>query len=216
MSDQIMKPQRRVIQYQYADGMYEFDTGLDYLVMTAYLYATSFLDPHFSPKIFELLYLAACLLIYVGGQMLIVLMIQKMKDHFIYPRSGYVSYPKKADRSWQEKMLSVIIFMGVIMVGIVFLSKFPGAAKWLPALTGLIIALRVSFSTFRARLARFYLLGAISVLVGIVVSLGSIGWEQGFILCLAVMSLIFGISGSITLWTYLHQTRPPEADISAD
>jgi hypothetical protein len=52
--------------------------------------------------------------------------------------------------------------------------------------------------------------------VGIVVSLGPIGWEQGFMLCLALMSLIFVISGSITLWTYLHQTRPPESDISAD
>jgi hypothetical protein len=216
MSDQIMKPQRRVIQYQYADGMYEIDTGLDYLILTAFLYATSFLNPNYHSRILELFFLGVCLLIYIGGQMLIDLLIRKMKDHFIYPRSGYVSYPKKADRSWQENMLGVIIFVAVIMVGVVFLSKFPGAAKWLPALTGLIIALRLSISTFRARLVRFYILGAISIIMGIVMSLGPIDREQGFIFCLALISLIFIISGSITLWTYLHQTRPPEADTSAD
>lgn len=216
MSDQILKPQRRAIQYQYADGMYEFDTGFDYLIFTAYLYATSFLDFNYSSPIFELLYLGVCLLIFIGGQMLIDLLIRKLKDHVIYPRTGYVSFPKRVNRSWQEKMLGLMIFAAVVLVGIFFLSKYPGAAKWNPALTGLIIAMQVGISTLRARLARFYILGAISILVGIAVSLGPIGWEQGVILCLALMSIIFVISGSLTFWTYLRRTLPPEADAAED
>lgn len=215
MPDDLKKSQLRAIQYQYADGMYEFDTGFNYIIMTAYLYATSFLDPHYSSTIFELLFVGVCILIFIEGHMLIDLLIRKLKDHVTYPRTGYVSYPKKAGSSWQENMLGLITFATVVMVVIIFLSKFPGAAKWIPALIGLIIALRVCISTFRARLARFYLLGAISVLGGIVLSLGPIGWEQGVILCLAVMSLIFVISGSLTFWTYLRRTHPPEDDISA-
>jgi hypothetical protein len=216
MDDDLKKSQLRAIQYQYADGMYEFNTGFDYLIMAAYLYATSILDPNYSTPVFELLFLGVCLLIFAGGQKLIDLLIQKIKDHFIYPRTGYVTYPRKADRSWQENMLGVMTFVAVVLLGIVVLSKFPGAARWLPALTGSIVAFRVGISTFRARLVRFYIVGLIGILVGIVISLAPIGGEQGYILCLAVLSLVLVISGSITFWTYLRQTHPPEADGSAD
>jgi hypothetical protein len=216
MTDKFMNPQQRANQYQYSDGLFELNTGFDYLIFTAYLYATSFLISNHSSLIIEIISIGLCLLIYIGGQTLFDLIIRRIKDQVIFPRSGNVSYHGKAIRSWQEIMAGLMTFAVLVLVGIFILTKNPGAAQWLPALTGLFIAIRLNISTFRSRLVRFYLLGAMSILVGTILSLAPIGWEQGVLFCLVTMSTIYVISGSLAFWIYLRRTHSPHADNPAD
>jgi hypothetical protein len=81
------------------------------------------------------------------------------------------------------------------------------------AVTGVIVALILfALRTKSAGVARFYLLGAISLVLGLALSIIRLPNGYGLGLFYSLMGACFLFSGGFTLWHYLQENPLPMAD----
>ncbi|MEJ2265861.1 MAG: hypothetical protein P8X95_20640 [Anaerolineales bacterium] len=84
---------------------------------------------------------------------------------------------------------------------------------WIPGVTGIIASGFLLVSGYRLALARFYALAAISLILGVGISLSGMGNDPGLALFYGLMGLTVTISGVITLYNYLQNNPPAQEEL---
>jgi hypothetical protein len=210
MQPDLTRTKLRAIQYYYIDGTFEFTFGGLCLMLAFFFYIQATASENLSSSLFSLALMAIIPL----GALLINRLIGRFKEQVTYPRTGYVAYQSSQPR---QRMLRLGLKLGVaFIVGgslAAYITITPKALDWMAALTSLIFGLVLAFIGFRSGLMRFYLLGMLVMLSGVVLSIMGYGNIPGLALFYSLTSLILFTSGGLTLWAYIHQ-NPPSNEVT--
>jgi len=201
----------RAIQYYYIDGTFEFTFGGLCLMLTGFFFIQATFPESLSSSLLNL----ALMVVIPLGAILINRLIVRFKEQVTYPRTGYVAY-QSSQGSQRRTRLALKLGVSLIVGGAVaaYITRAPKALDWMSALTALAFGLVLTFIGFRSRLTRFYLLGFLVLLSGVVLSFLGYGNIPGLVLFYGLTSLILFTSGGLTLWSYIHHNPP--SDEAAD
>jgi hypothetical protein len=200
--DPASQSQRRVIQYWYVDGTFEFSMGGLCLLLAAYFYFQNLLN---GTLIGEML-VPFFILIVIGGGWLINRLVMRMKERLTFPRTGYVSFRRE---DGLKGRMRIAIGGGVAMLVSAFLGWLvihePANMSWMPAISGAGFGLAIGIFAWRTSLPRFYALAVISLALGIALSM--LGLEQwlGVTLYYLGLGVILVSVGARVLGNYLRQ-----------
>jgi hypothetical protein len=201
----LSKVEQRVRRYWYNDGLGELASGSLIFLIGIYLAGHMWL-----PK--GSLGRAALdwgLIIFLASGVLAVRwLVNIIKIHVTYPRTGYVTYHSDHKSPW-----GIPLWIGVIAIALVFLltpiREQVGMLSWLPVLSGLLIGVIFLVWASISGLKRLLLLGLFAIGLGVALPLS--GLVTGYnlaLLCVAV-GLASIISGALTLHRYLRDNPLP-------
>ncbi|MEJ2302743.1 MAG: hypothetical protein P8Y14_14570 [Anaerolineales bacterium] len=207
MKDQIDETIQRTQQYWNIDGIPELIFGGVFMLLGIYFLVQTALPPE---SLLANLLNITFVLIVIGGIFLGGRLINSLKTRLTYPRTGYVSYKRSRGRSRWIAGASAIIIAAVVAA---FFILSPTYMAWIPGVTGIIASGFLLVSGYRLALARFYALAAISLILGVGISLSGMGNDPGLALFYGLMGLTVTISGVITLYNYLQNNPPAQEEL---
>jgi hypothetical protein len=204
MKDQIDQTIQRTQQYWDIDGIPELIFGGIFMLLGIYFLIQTALPPE--SLISNLLNIAFVLIVlsggFFGGRL-----INSLKTRLTYPRTGYVSYKRSRGKDrWIAGALAIIVVSAFFILS-------PTYMAWIPGVTGLILSAFLVMMGRRLSLARFYALAAISLILGVGMSLSGLGNDPGLAIFYGLMGLAVTISGAVTLYNYLQNNPPAQEEL---
>jgi MFS family permease len=201
MNPDLGKYQERAQKYWFMDGMAEIGFGLICIMLaTLFIVENSFEQTPIRDLSFFILA--------VLGALVVRWIIQKIKEHSTYPRTGYISYKK--GKANQKIVLIAIAFTAIIFIiqlYMILTDSIHIVAG--PLIAGFIFAFIFSLFAYRSLVYRFYLFALLTLLFGGILSLSGIGDLIGAALLAALAGVTLIASGGITRWTFLQHNPLP-------
>lgn len=198
--------EQRVRRYWYTDGLGELIGGGMFLLLGLYFAIQARLG---EGSLIRGILQASLALLMIGGMFLGRRLINSLKARLTYPRTGYVEYRVDPRAVRWKRILGMSLGFAIAALGVSFTRLFRSFDSTV-ALTGLIVAVILIIIQARSSgLVRFYLLAAVSLVLGLALSLS--GWPQGYNLGLfyGMMGACYIVSGGLTLRRYLLQNPLP-------
>jgi len=191
---------RRTYRYWYDDGFAEMGSGMLFLATGLALQAwstarTGMVDP--------LWLVAGVFLFTIGGVLLTPVVIGALKQRVTYSRTGYVGYRQR--KPARRSRLYHLLALGV---WVLFLLLPPWFSQ-MALVEGLILATVLFGIGWRIRIARFFVLGAICALLGILLATQELGDLRGTSLMFSGAGLALLISGAAVFGRYLRRNPRP-------
>ena len=206
METKLSDVEERVKRYWYTDGIGELIGGGMFVLLGIYFALQEVLG---QDSTLGGILQASFVLLMIGGVFVSRRLINTLKTRLTYPRTGYVEYQVNERGMRWRRVLAVVLAFVISALTIAFVRLFQFFDS-IVAVTGLIVALiLVVLRTKSSGLARFYVLGAISLVLGLALSLS--GLPNGYSLGLfyALIGGCFFISGGLTLRRYLQENPLP-------
>lgn len=209
MADPIRAARSRVLRDSYIDGLSEIAAAVLPLLGVGLL-----LGPHWAPTGSpqrQILFWSYIVLFFT-----FVLFKQRVlhaiRERFTYPRTGYVTYcePRKAHQLGIGTV-ATLLTIAAFVVSFRFHGRMAGWENWMPALIGVPWGTWLIVAGLRVSLPRFVLVGALSIILGLGVSFAWSNLYTALTVYLAGMGCALLVSGTITLWRYVH-TAPPRSE----
>jgi hypothetical protein len=206
-NESLKKIHQRSLGYWFEDGLLEIVLGGLFLLLGVNFSIEGISDPG---TLTRRLSGIIALLIMVFGSIAARPIIRTLKERITYPRTGYVTYrnPKPTRRS---RTLSYSLILGIVLIVVGIITSAPEKTlSWLPMFEGVIIGGFLLFIGYRTLIYRFYVLGAISILVGTLLSVSGIGNLIGMGMLFIILGFSLLFSGGYRLYIYLRQTESSE------
>ena len=195
------KSKLRAIQYFYIDGSFEFGFGGLCLLLAGFFFLQDSIRDGLVKGLLTFLFFV----IFFGGSMLINRIIRRFKEQVTYPRTGYVSYqqPQKVRKGLRIGLMLIL----AVIVGAGFttmVTRSPELIYWMPAVTSCVIGFVLTWLGFRSALPRFYGLGFLILITGVILSLLGQGDLPGLVMIYGLSGLILFLSGGLTLNAFIR------------
>lgn len=208
MQDGFSDVERRVKRYWYTDGIGELIGGGMFVLMGTYFALQEFLG---QDSTLGGILQAGFVLLLIGGMFLGRRLIHFLKGRLTYPRTGYVEY-HTTEKNTLSRILAGIIAMGLAMFLVVIARRLDSIDATV-ALTGVLVSVILLVNQiWSSRVLRFYTLSAVSLLLGIVLSVSHLPEGHNLGLFYGAMGIAFLISGGRTLQHYLRANPLPAED----
>jgi hypothetical protein len=201
--------EQRVKRYWFSDGIAELSGGVMFLLLGIYFALQQFLGQ--DSTVGGLLQ-AGLALMMIGGAYISRRMVNSLKTRITYPRTGYVEYQTDPKAARSRPILVMLLAFAVSALSIAFVRMFQSFDSMV-AVTGVVVGMILVLLRAKVSgLARFYILGAVSMILGILLSVS--GLPNGYSLGLfyGLMGVFFMISGGLTLQHYLSENPLPEEE----
>ena len=200
---------KRTKRYWYVDGFSEIGIGLLLILIILFNHAAG--QVYDSTLQVLLFAVGMPLLIFIGSQG-INLTVKQLKEKITYPRTGYVSYPRRTGNQRLKRVLlsaTISAVLGAVLT--IFSGMVSDVLQYI--FTALVIALAYIYIGYAVGLVRFYCIAAGTlVLMGILLT-QNLSTTAFFLTFFIGQGLIWIISGTLTLWNYLRTTQPPTQEI---
>ncbi len=210
MKDNVSDVEQRVKRYWYVDGFGELVGGGGMcLILALYFSAQQYLG---DDSLISGLLQASLVLVLLGGMFLVRRLISAAKLRVTYPRTGYVEYRTSEKNRLVTGILSGVVGMIMAMTFIFIVRQF-NQIDAMVAVSGVVMGIILLVKqVWTVKVKRFYILSAMALIYGAVLSVS--GFPRGYNLGLfyALMSLSFVISGGLTLKKYLDE-NPLQSDV---
>ena len=210
MKDNVSDVEQRVKRYWYVDGFGELVGGGGMcLILAVYFSAQQYLG---DDSLISGLLQASLVLVLLGGMFLVRRLISAAKLRVTYPRTGYVEYRTSEKNRLVTGILSGVVGMVMAMTFIFIVRQF-NQIDAMVAVSGVVMGIILLVKqVWTTKVKRFYILSAMALIYGAVLSVS--GFPRGYNLGLfyALMSLSFVISGGLTLKKYLDE-NPLQSDV---
>jgi len=206
MKSDLSDVQQRVNRYWYTDGLAEIIGGGMFILLGAYFALQDFLGPN---STISVILQVSLVLVLIGGAFVSRRLINSLKTRLTYPRTGYVEYRVNKKDTGRKRILVATLAFTISALTIAFVAIFKSFDS-MAAVTGFIVGMILVLLRGKASgLFRFYILGAISLLLGLAISAS--GLNEGYALGLyyGLMGVCFLVSGGLTLAHYLHENPLP-------
>lgn len=199
--------EQRLKRYWYTDGIGELICGGMFLLLGVYFSLQQYFgDGSLAGAILQSSLVIFLIAAVFWGRRLINL----LKTRFTYPRTGYVEY-HTTEKNTLWRIFTVAIAMAVAMFSVVIARKFDAIDSTV-ALTGVLVSVILLVNqVWSARVPRFYILSAASLVLGIVLSISGLPAGYNLGMFYGLMGIAFAISGGLTLQRYLRK-NPLSAD----
>ena len=210
MKDNVSDVEQRVKRYWYVDGFGELVGGGGMcLILALHFSAQQYLG---DDSLISGLLQASLVLVLLGGMFLVRRLISAAKLRVTYPRTGYVEYRASEQNRLVTGILSGVVGMIMAMTFIFIVRQF-NTIDAMVAVSGVVMGIILLVKqVWTVKVKRFYILSAMALIFGAVLSVS--GFPRGYNLGLfyALMSLSFVISGGLTLKKYLDE-NPLQSDV---
>ncbi|MBE3124719.1 MAG: hypothetical protein IMZ57_03570 [Acidobacteria bacterium] len=198
----IEKIEKRTVQSFYSDGLAEIAIGLIFLLLGGYFFAQAVV-PEGSALGSALSVLFV--LVIVSSGFLVSRILRFLKRRITYPRTGYVAFKKK--ELSPKRRVATMIIGGIIGGSLAALYGLSPSLKTLfPALNGILFAIAVLLFANKVGLIRFYILAAVSAVIGFAVTAAGVGDTKGISLYWGLFGAAVIISGLASLAIYLRKS----------
>jgi len=192
--------ERRARRYWYEDGLGEIAVGGFFVILGVYFTTQRLITGRLGPTADVLLNLLFPVIV-IGAGLGMRRVIGKAKERLVYPRAGYVAYPQKQR---VPKWLTGMIAGAVAGLVAVLARSAPGVEAWLSAFQGFMIGGFLWWLGRLSGLARFSLLGLVTALIGVLLSLAGGSSTVSGALFFGAVGLALMVSG----WTaFRHFVR---------
>lgn len=204
--DPTQQARKRASQYWYRDGINEIAFGVLFLLLGGYFYLESLLpEGHMLRFLLE----SSLVLVIIGGGLLLNKLVKLAKERITYPRTGFVTYPRRKAPAWLRAVLALAIAMMMAFIINGFVSSRMEVERWTPGLSGFLIGGALFYIGLRVATLRFLLLSLIGLAIGGGLSLTGAGSNHGLGIFYALLGLAVIFSGSCTLLIYLRSNPEP-------
>lgn len=208
-TDPLNNAQKRAFQYWYVDGTFEFSFGSFCLLLAAYFYAQYLLTETWISNLMIVFFL----LFMIGGAFVINRLVMAMKERITFPRTGYISFPRKTGSKRLGRVLLLSVVSAILSVAMVFLMmNRPAGFDWTVAISGLLFGAVVTYLGFRTGAARFFVNAALSSGVGLALGFANLPENIGLTAFYGLLGLGMLLAGGFSLWQYLRQNPAPMED----
>lgn len=203
----IEKIEKRAVQSFYDDGLFEISLGLIFLLLGGYYFAQTVLE---KTSTLDALLNILFVLVIVSAAFLVNRVLRFLKRRITYPRTGYVEFKKKV-QSPKRRAASAIVggLIGASLAALYGIS--PSVRTLLPALNGILFAIVVLVIANKVGLVRYFVLAAVSVIIGLGITAARIGDAEGVSLYYGLFGAAVVVSGLATLIIYLRRYPRPAA-----
>jgi hypothetical protein len=209
MQNNLSDVERRVKRYWYTDGLGELIGGGMFVLMGAYFALQELLGQN---SLVSGILQASLILVMIGGMFISRRLINALKTRLTYPRTGYVEYQVNEGNMRLRRIWVMILAFTISALTVVFVRLFQFFDS-IVAVTGVAVALiLILLRAKSAGLARFYVLGVASLVLGLVLSISGLPNAYSLGLFYALMGVGFMISGGWTLQRYLKE-NPLQQDV---
>jgi hypothetical protein len=202
----IQRAEQHVRSYWYEDGIAEMATGGVFALLGVYFGLQGFFGE--GSPITTVLQLGMALLILLGA-CFVRRIVASLKARLTYPRTGYVEYRVATGNAGLRRLATAATGLLVAAL-LVFLYRTVQGLDIVVLATGVLVAFILLALRIQARgMRRFYLLGALSLVLGILLSLAGLPEAYGLALFYAAFGLVLLGSGGWALRRYLQHNPLP-------
>ena len=196
---------KRTQRYWYVDGFAEIGVGILLMLIILFNYAAGLVR---QPALQVILFtLGMPALIILGGRA-VSRVVVRLKEKYTYPRTGYISYPRKAgSQRWKRALLAAAL--GALVGGLTSLLSGKLPPVYQQIFVSVMIALAYIYVGYSLGLKRFYLFAAACLALLGIARLAGAEETDFFLLFFLGQGLVWIISGIFALRAYLHATQPP-------
>ena len=206
MQHNVFDIEQRVKRYWYTDGIGELIGGGMFILLGIYFALQGFLGQN---SMIGGILQVSLILVMIGGMAVSRRLINTLKTRLTYPRTGYVEYQVDEQKMKFRRVWVMILAFVISALTMVFVRLFQ-AFDSIVAVTGVGVSLiLVILRAKSAGLSRFYMLGAISIVLGLVLSISGLSNGYNLSLFYGLMGLCFMLSGGWTLRRYLEANPLP-------
>ena len=209
MRNNLSNVEQRVKRYWYTDGLGELIGGGMFILLGLYFAAQEFVGQN---SMLGRILQVSLILVLIGGMAIGRRLIHALKTRLTYPRTGYVEYHVEERGMHSRRILVVTLAFVISALTMLFVRLFDFFDA-IVAVTGVAVGLiLIILRAKSAGLSRFYMLGAVSIVLGLVLSVSNLpnGYSLGSFY--GLMGLCFMLSGGIVLRRYLEENPLPAED----
>ena len=206
MQSNISDVEQRVKRYWYTDGLGELIGGGMFILLGSYFALQEFLGQN---SMLGGILQVSLILVMIGGMAASRWLVNTLKTRLTYPRTGYVEYQVNEHNMKLRRVGVILLAFMISSLTMVFVRLFENIDS-IVAVTGVAVGLILMFLRAKSSgLTRFYILGAVSIVLGLGFSVSglpngySLGWFYG------LMGVTFLLSGGLTLRRYLENNPLP-------
>lgn len=206
METKLSDVEQRVKRYWYTDGIGELIGGGMFVLLGLYFALQEFLG---QDSMVGGILQGSFILLMIGGAFISRRMVNALKTRLTDPRTGYIEYQVNEHNMRSRRIGVVILAFTISALTMVFVRLFQSFDS-IVAVTGLAVGLILVVLRAKASgLARFYVLGAVSLVLGFALSISRLpnGYSLG--LFYGLMGVCFILSGGLTLQRYLRENPLP-------
>ncbi|MGD8402272.1 MAG: hypothetical protein PVJ21_01340 [Anaerolineales bacterium] len=205
-NDNMKNVEQRVRRYWYEDGIAELSSGGLFVILGLYFSAQGFFG---ETSLVSIILQVSLVLLLVGGIFGVRWLVNTLKERLTYPRTGYVEYRVNNRDDRKRRMVIVVVALIIAMASIVLIDFIRGLDSMV-LISGLLVG--VIFIALRGKssgLKRFYLLGGLSILLGIGLAFLNLSQAYSLGLFYGLLGLAILISGGIVLRNYMSANPVP-------
>lgn len=201
-NNDMQQVEKRVKRYWYTDGIAELASGGMFILLGLYFG----IQVIFGEKsLFSIFLQVILVLVLIAGFLIVHKLVNTLKTRLTYPRTGYVEY-RVNDREVKRRRWIIVtaaaVLSGVSMLLEIYIINLDSVILITGLLAGII------FITLRGRssgLKRFYTLGGLAIVLGIVLSLSPLSQIKDLALFFGLLGIVIVISGVYVLRQYLNE-----------
>jgi hypothetical protein len=194
---------RRAAHYWVQDGLQEALSGSVFVLIGIFLVAQG-LAPKVMP--YRAFFALGFPVLVIGLGLLLRHGVMRLKDRYVHPRTGFVSFERSTRRSgWVGGLLG-----GIVAFLVVLASRRPALLSWLPALQGLAFGAALFYLGRKLGVVRFTVEALLAALAGLGLALLRLDDNLAAGLLFAWVGLAMAIGGLQAFRGYLRQAPPGE------
>ena len=200
--DDMKQVERRVKRYWYTDGIAELASGGMFLLLGLYFGVLGYFQ---EGSLISVILQASMVLIMVGGAFGVRWLVNTLKSRLTYPRTGYVEY-RVNEKDAKIRRYVVIAVAMIFAIGSIFLIDYIRGLDSMVLFTGVIVG--VIFIALRGKssgLKRFYLLGGLSIVLGIALAYSKLQQVYTLSLFYGLLGVAILVSGGLVMRQYLDE-----------
>lgn len=206
MKDNFSEVEQRVKRYWFSDGIGELAGGGIFLLLSVYFGIPQFLGEN---NLWSAIFQSSLVLVLIGGIFLVRWLVTALKTRLTYPRTGYVEY--RVDRKNAVRTRTLAMAFAMVMAFLmVLLARSIQVVDSTVLFTGLVVG--AVFILLRGKsygVQRFYLLGAVSAVLGVALSFSGLPNGYNLAAFYGLMGLAAMVSGGLVLFRYLKENPLP-------
>jgi hypothetical protein len=202
----VKQVEQRVKRYWYSDGIAELASGGMFVLLGLYFWIQVIFGEGSLISVFLQVILV---LVMIAGFIGVRWLVNTLKARLTYPRTGYVEY-RVDDRGARQRRWIIVaaaaIVSGASIVFEAYIRDLDSMILIIGLLAGIIfIALRGKSSGLK----RFYALGGLAIVLGVVLSLSSLSQITDLALFFGLLGIVIVTSGALVLRRYLSENPMP-------
>ncbi|MGB7874957.1 MAG: hypothetical protein WBL25_11290 [Anaerolineales bacterium] len=194
--------EKRVKRYWYTDGIAELASGGMFLLLGLYFGVLGYFE---EGSLVSVILQVSMVLVMVGGAFGVRWLVNTLKSRLTYPRTGYVEYRVNEKDAKMRRYVVMAVAMSFAIASIVLIDFIRGLESMV-LFTGVIVG--VIFIALRGKssgLKRFYLLGGLSIVLGITLAFSKLSQVYSLSLFYGLLGIGILISGALVMRQYLDE-----------